>query len=181
MVILSHNTGENMNLFERMAFNKQYTDTLALISNDPQKRRIYWDSIVKKYLPNLLLDNFTDFSDSFCYTYFIGCDNLTCTVGSQELIDYLNAGNDAYYVKLQISFRAPILCAIFCKYEKSPTALQTSEEPFTKSQQIVYSSILQFADENNLHVVKYADLCTMVVDTAPNEHTAYNYLFEPEI
>ena len=156
-------------------------DALDLISCDPHKKRTYWDSTIKRHLPDFFLDNFTDFSDSTCYTYFIGCDGLKYTVGSQELIDYLNAGNDAYYVKLQISLRAPILYAIYCKYEKSPTAFQTSEEPFTESQQRVYSAILQFANENNLRIEKYSDLCTMVVNVSPNEHTAYNYLFEPEI
>ena len=154
MVILSRNASENMNLFEGMAFSQQYVDALDLISCDPHKKRTYWDSTIKRHLPDFFLDNFTD---------------------------YLNAGNDAYYVKLQISLRAPILYAIYCKYEKSPTAFQTSEEPFTESQQRVYSAILQFANENNLRIEKYSDLCTMVVNVSPNEHTAYNYLFEPEI
>lgn len=170
-----------MSIFEGMAFSQQYMDALDSISCEPQKKRTYWDSIIKKHLPNFMLDNFTDFSDSTCYTYFIGCDNLRYRVGSQKLIDYLNAGNDAYYVKLQISLRAPILYVIYCKYEKSPTAFETSENPFTESQRRVYLAILQFASENNLFIEKYSNLCAMIVNAGPNERTAYNYLFEPEL
>ena len=150
------------------------------ISSAEQKERTYWDAAINRYLPEHFVDNFTDFSDSTCFTYFIGCDGSQFPVGSQDLTAYLKAGSDAYYVKLQISLLAPLMCVLFCKYEKSPTALQISEEPFTRSQQSACAALMRFAEENSLRIVKYSELINTAADASIKGQTAYSYFFEAD-
>ena len=160
--------------------NKQYIDSMETALLDTRNGRLYWDAIIKKHLHDCFVDNFTDFSDSTCFTYFIACDNCRFPLGSQYLMNFLNAGTCAYYIKVQISIRTPILCVLLCKYDGSPTALQTCEEPYTKSQQCTYSAILQFAKENGLEIAKYSELTQRVVSTLPKKQTAYSFFFEPD-
>ena len=130
------------------------------IISDSRSGRAYWDIAIKQQLPNVYLDNFTDFSDSTCFTCFVACDDFRFTIGTKALSDFLIEGNVARYMKMQISLLAPVICVVFCMYEKSPTALNLSGEPFTQSQHDVYSAIMKFSKDNKLEIKKWVSLPT---------------------
>ena len=143
------------------------------------QNRNYWDDSLKIALQGRFFDNLTDFSDSTCFTYFVASTDCPFCIGGQELRNYLADGGIAYYVKLQISFRAPVMYAVFCKYHQSGTSFHMSEQPYTQEQEKIFIALTQFAQSNNLTVMRYSALCEeKVFDT---ERTAFNYLFEPEM
>lgn len=170
----------NTNIFEGISFSNQYAETMRSIHSDPRSGRLHWDVAIKQYLPETYLDNFTDFSDSTCFTYFIGCGDSQFAIGTKSLSTFLSKGNNAYYVKMQISFRAPVICVAFCKYNKAPTALELSDEPFTKSQHDVYSAIMKFAKNNNFQIKKMGELTSISAIISGKSESAYNYLFEAD-
>lgn len=170
----------NTNIFEGISFSDRYSETMHSISSDSHNGRSHWDASIKKYLPDSFVDNFTDFSDSTCFTYFIGCDDSQFAIGTKSLSAFLSEGNDAYYVKMQISLLAPVICVAFCKYDKSPNAFLVSEEPFTQSQQDVYSAIIEFAMENKFQISKMGELTNLTAIISGKEESAYSYLFEAD-
>lgn len=170
----------NTNIFEGISFSNHYTETMRSILSDSHNGRTHWDVALKQYLPNLYLDNFTDFSDSACFTYFIGCDDSQFAIGTKALSSFLNEGNNAHYVKIQISLLAPVICVSFCKYNKAPTALDLSDEPFTQSQHDVYSAIMKFAKDNKFQIKKMGELTSVTAIVSGKSESAYNYLFEAD-
>lgn len=170
----------NTDIFEGIAFSNQYTETMRSIISDSRSGRAYWDIAIKQQLPNVYLDNFTDFSDSTCFTYFIACDDSRFAIGTKALSDFLIEGNVAHYIKMQISLLAPVICVVFCMYDKSPTALNLSDEPFTQSQHDVYSDIMKFAKDNKLQIKKMGELTSLTAIISGTSESAYNYLFEKD-
>lgn len=170
----------SINIFEGIPCSNQHAETMRSILSDSHNGRTHWDVTIKQYLPNSYLDNFTDFSDSTCFTYFIGCDDSRFAIGTKELSAFLSEGNNAYYVKMQISLLAPVICVAFCKYGKAPTALDLSDEPFTQSQQDVYSAIMKFAKDNNFQIKKLGELTSITAVLSGKSENAYSYLFEAD-
>lgn len=158
--------------FELLSFSEPHSEV--------QKDRTYWDVYLKKYLSDSFIDNFTDFSDSTCFTYFIPCDRTAFRVGSKELIEYLHDGNTVCYLKFQISLRAPIACAVFLTYDSSPTSMKMTEEPLDHFQEEILSTVSLFAKEQGLRLRKYSDLVDTMSELSPKE-SVYSYLFEPDI
>lgn len=168
------------NLFEGICFNNHYAETMRVVLSTPHNSRSHWDITLKQYFPDSLVDNFTDFSDSTCFTYFIGCDSSQFTIGSKALSAFLTEGNNGYYVKMQISLLAPVICVAFCKYDKSPTAFNLSDEPFTQSQHDVYVAVMKFAKANNFQLKKMGELISLTAFVSGKHESAYSYLFEKE-
>ena len=126
--------------------------------NEKHKNRKYWDEQLSAYLSDYFWDNFTDFNNSTCYTYFVASDENRFLIGSRDLSQFLFAGNVAYYVKIQISCKAPLMCVAFCKYDQSPTAFSTSGNPYTQTQKEIYGEIERFSSDNNLQITLYSDM-----------------------
>lgn len=120
--------------------------------------REYWNEKLTTYLADYFRDNFTDFNNSTCHTYFVASDENRFSIGSQALREFLFAGNVAYYVKIQISCKAPLVCVAFCKYDGSSTAFHTSGNPYTKTQKEIYGEIERFSSDNNLQITLYSDI-----------------------
>lgn len=120
--------------------------------------REYWNEKLTTYLSDYFWDNCTDFNYSTCYTYFVASDENRFALGSRGLNEFLTSGNVAYYVKVQISCKAPLLCVDFCKYDRTLTAFSTSGIPYTQAQGKIYSMLELFADNNNLQIVRYSDM-----------------------
>lgn len=59
--------------------------------------REYWNEKLTTYLADYFRDNFTDFNNSTCHTYFVASDENRFSIGSQALREFLFAGNVAYY------------------------------------------------------------------------------------
>ncbi len=138
--------------------------------NDNQPNRDYWNNKLTTYLSDYFWDNLTDFNYATCHTYFVAADENRFAIGSQELGEFLSAGNVAYYVKMQISCKAPLMCVAFCKYDGSQTAFSTSGNPYTQAQKEIYGKMKQLADENKLQITMYSDM----------SEVAYQEYFETE-
>ncbi len=119
--------------------------------------RNLYDEELREFLPDFYLDNFTDFTDSTCFTYFIGCGDTKFSVGSESLNSFLRSGNIAIYVKMQISVVKPVICVQFFKYT-SPTSPEISDLPFNSAQKSAYSAICSFAEEHGFSVENYSEL-----------------------
>lgn len=137
---------------------------------DKHQNRNYWNDKLTVYLPDCFWDNLTDFNHSTCNTYFVASDKNRFAIGSQDLGVFLSAGNAAYYVKIQISCKAPLMCVAFCKYDGSPTAFSTSGDPYTQAQNEIFGKIRQLAAESKLQIMMYTDMSA----------TAYQEYFETE-
>ncbi len=120
--------------------------------------REYWNEKMTAYLSDCFWDNLTDFNYTTCHTYFVAADENRFAIGSQELGAFLSTGNVAYYVKMQISCKAPLMCVAFCKYDGSPTEFSTSGNPYTGAQKEIYGKIKQLADESNLQIALCSDM-----------------------
>lgn len=127
-----------------------------------QNNREYWNDALNIYLSEYFYDNVTDFNDSTCYTYFVASNENQFTIGSQSLNEFLNAGNVAYYVKMQVACNAPLICVFFCQYDKSPRAFCTSGTPYTQTQKDIYDKLEQFANDNHLKIVRHVDMLQSV-------------------
>lgn len=154
------------------------SDFMSTIMSEPIEGRKYWNEKMKEVFPDQYFDNLTDFNYSTCFTYFIGCDGCEFRLGSKELSAYLKDGNTAYYVKVQMSLREPVMCIVFCKYEGSGTAFFTSESPYTQSQQSVYRRLTELAKKNDFKIVLCSELMKKIVCISDKQQNAYNYLFE---
>lgn len=120
--------------------------------------REYWNEKLTTYLADYFWDNFTDFNNSTCHTYFVASNENRFSVGSQALREFLFAGNVAYYVKIQISCKAPLVCVAFCKYDGSPTAFHISGNLYIQNQKEIYGEIERFSGDNTLQITLCSDM-----------------------
>ena len=90
-------------------------ELLAQPGKDNHPNRDFWNEKLTTYLSDCFWDNLTDFNYATCHTYFVTSDENRFAIGSPELGAFLSAGNVAYYVKMQISCKAPLMCVACCK------------------------------------------------------------------
>ncbi len=139
------------------------------------QNREHWNEKINAHFPEYVIENLTDFNASTCFTYFIGTDGCRFRMGSEEWNAYLAEGNTAYYAKLQISCKAPILCLQFYQYEASATEPESQGKPFTEDGKAVYRAALKLAFDEHLKIKRRFIMKKEMM----GEQSVYEFYFEP--
>ncbi|EPC8417902.1 hypothetical protein COM04_26795 [Bacillus wiedmannii] len=137
-------------------------------------------------IPNISVDNITDFSYSTCFSYILLPLDVKFRFGSVEFSEYVRKQSEINYVMLMISAIAPYAVVKYfrCRYTNGTIDLVEESSPYNDESKKIESSILKLLDSHGIKNLDKETLSIEVEDVSlelkETGVTIYNCLFEDE-
>lgn len=127
--------------------------------------KCFWDEKIIE-IPNLSIDNITDFSYSTCFSYFILPLDVNLRFGSVEFNNYVKGQSEVNCVMLLISAIAPyaVIKYLSYSYENDVVNLVEDFSPYNEESKKIGDSILGFLNNNGITSIDLDMLNTEVED-----------------
>ncbi|MBY0596073.1 hypothetical protein [Bacillus bingmayongensis] len=145
----------------------------------------FWNEKINE-IPNVSIDNTTDFSYSTCFSYVLLPLDAECRFGSVEFNNYVQKQSEVNCVMLLISAIAPYAMIKHLRYRHDNGTVNLVEEfsPYNDESKNIENNILEFLNNNGIKSLNIDTLNTEVenisLELKETGVTIYNCLFEDE-
>jgi len=146
----------------------------------------FWMEKLRSYLPEMQIENLTDFNYSTCFTMYINISDTDAHVGTDKFIQFLKNNLCLYRIQVQVSAIAPYAICKYVRYsyDNEGVKMTDSFKPFLNEHAFLGNRIIEFLIQAGIKILNEEMLSVEVsnisLELRESNVTVYHCLFEDE-